>query len=497
MNRHPSRQLGTLSAMPEDQQQPPLPARRRLHERLASARNFVWSNLTDPAVLVYRRSAQGRHRARVLTVELLLFIREVVREFYLIEGTSRAASLAYTTLLSLVPLVVAFNVVLQAYFKSLFPDFQTQIDTLLNVVIPYRSPQLAYHLQRFAENAAALSTIGAIGFMIIAFRLFLAVESTINQIWKVRSGHGYRQKIMAFTMLFFWGPLLMGLSFTTTAMLQRNRYLSILFASNSLIFVIVPIAVLFIAFAMLFWLVPSTRVDLRAAMVGAVVTTSLFSLVRFGFGLYANFLFHGRFNVIYGTVGFALIFLLAIEIMWVVVLLGVEISYVFQNLYGLLRASEQHILDEPQYDVYFAIRALVEMARRFERREDAPSSYRLAEEFGSTDDQMLRILHKLEDAQLVKEVGGDWAGFVPGCDPDRIGIEEVMRVIQGGARGIPEARQRDEAAEAIATMFGAIDRSTSAALDRETIGHMVRQLYGPRQPSRIEDRFTRGSSPSS
>ena len=60
-------------------------------------------------------------------------------------------------------------------------------------------------------------------FLLIAFRLFLAVEGAINQIWKVRSARGYRQKIIAFTMLFFWGPVLMGLSFTTTSMLERNR----------------------------------------------------------------------------------------------------------------------------------------------------------------------------------------------------------------------------------------------------------------------------------
>src|SRR6059058_6001368 len=238
----------------------PRPKRwERWRDGLVSGRNYVWSWLTDPAVLLYRREAHGRHRARVTTVEFFLFVREVAREFYEIQGTSRAASLAYTTLLSLIPLLVAFTQVLRRYFGTLFPDFQSQIDSVLNVVIPYQSPTLTYHLARFAENAQAASTLGAVTFMIIAFRLFLAVEATVNQIWKVRSARAYRQKIIAFTMLFFWGPLLMGLSFTTTTMLQRNRYLRVLFKQD-FIFAIAPVAVLFIAFAMLFWLVPSTKV---------------------------------------------------------------------------------------------------------------------------------------------------------------------------------------------------------------------------------------------
>ena len=166
--------------------------RAKFKTDFALARKIVWSWLTDPAVLLYRREAHGRKRARVTTVEFFLFIREVTREFYDIEGTSRAASLAYTTLLSLIPLLVAFTQVLQRYFRNLFPNFQAQIDNILNNVIPYQSPVISYHIARFAENAQAASTFGVIIFIVIAFRLFLAVEATINQIWKVRSVRGYR-----------------------------------------------------------------------------------------------------------------------------------------------------------------------------------------------------------------------------------------------------------------------------------------------------------------
>src|SRR5947207_5843351 len=99
--------------------------------RFQRSRAVVWSWLTDPAVLLYRREAHGRARARVITVEFFLFVREIAREFYEIQGTSRAASLAYTTLLSLIPLLVAFTQVLQQYFRNIFPNFQSQVDSIL------------------------------------------------------------------------------------------------------------------------------------------------------------------------------------------------------------------------------------------------------------------------------------------------------------------------------------------------------------------------------
>src|SRR3954451_17578746 len=228
--------------------------RAKFKTEFTLARQVVWSWLTDPAVPLYRREADVRERARVATVEFFLFVREVAREFYDIEGTARAAALAYTTLLSLIPLLVAFTSSLQRWFRNLFPNLQTQIDTVLNTIIPYQSPIISYHVAKFAENAQAASTFGVIIFIVVAFRLFLAVENTVNQIWKVRSVRGYRPKIIAFTMLFFWGPVLMGISFITTNMLEKSPYLQVLF-KHDIIFRIAPIVVLFIAFAMLFWLV--------------------------------------------------------------------------------------------------------------------------------------------------------------------------------------------------------------------------------------------------
>ena len=479
--------LCTMSAVEEDPRERPPGWRTRWLKRFNSSRVVVWSWLTDPALLVYRRHGFGRKRARATMVEFFLFVREVVREFYHIEATSRAASLAYTTLLSLIPLLVAFTYSIQKYFRRIFPGFQAQVDTILNSVIPYQSPQLTYHLARFAENAQTASTVGIAVFMIIAFRLFLAVEGAVNQIWKVRSGRGYRQKIIAFTMLFFWGPLLMGLSFTTTAMLQRSRYLRVLFQGD-LIFLIVPIFVLFIGFTMVFWLVPSTRVRLPAAAVGALVTTTLFTLVRWGFGVYAEHLMSGRLNIIYGTVGLAIIFLISIEVMWVVILLGVQISYVWQNLYGLLRATEQHVQDRPQFDLYFAMRSLIEVARRFDRREEPPSSYRLAEQFGTTDSQMIRVLGKLEDVKLVAQTGGDWLGYVPACDPDRITVDEVIAQMEGVLRLLPDIGPDDRERTAIGEIFQRLNQCTTEALDRMTIGRLVHDLYSPREVR--DDRVT-------
>src|SRR5687768_16201890 len=107
-----------------------------LLERLRNTRRWLWASWTDEAVLVYRRAASGRFKARIRMVELFLLVREVYREFWKAEVTSRAASLAYTTLLSLIPLIIAFSQTLGGWFGGAVPEFRARLDQFLNIVLP-------------------------------------------------------------------------------------------------------------------------------------------------------------------------------------------------------------------------------------------------------------------------------------------------------------------------------------------------------------------------
>ena len=102
------------------------------------------------------------------------------------------------------------------------------------------------------------------------------------------------------------------------------------------------------------------------------------------------------------------------------------------------------------------------------------------EQFGTTDQQMLRVLHKLEDARLVTQTGGEWVGFVPACDPDRISVEEVVSQIEGSVRVVPDLGPDDDERRAVAHIFTTLNACTAAALDRMTVGRLVRELYSPR-----------------
>jgi membrane protein len=447
------------------------PGRPTSPGRIARWIRKIWTGEPDEI-----RSTVGTSQPRARAVEVFLFVREVLRGLMSISASGRASGLAFTTLLSLIPLIAALSQVLKAYFAQIFPDLKIHVDTLLNLLLPYQSSQIAYHITRAAENAAALSTFGTIVFIIVSLRLFMVVETVVNMTWKVEGARTYRQKIRAFTMLFFWGPIVIGLSLSTSSAIELSPFVGRLLASE-LARSAIEIGAFFLAFTMLFWLVPATKVRIRSAALGAGVTTVLFQLVRAALGIYSTWLFQGTMNVVYGTLGLLVIFLVALEAMWLVILLGVEISYVDQNFHGILRASTRQLRDEPGYDVYFGLLALVEIVTRYQARDAAPRAEEIADDLGATDGQIRSILRRLESANIVRELTGEFSGWLPAGDPAEIRLREVMGELEGGGRRrIPPRAVETPGSHGVRELLETLDTASSEALGDRRLCDLVSQV---------------------
>ncbi|MFA6955265.1 MAG: YhjD/YihY/BrkB family envelope integrity protein [Thermoanaerobaculia bacterium] len=410
----------------------------------------------------------------------LLFAREVVRGFLRTGADGRAAALAYTSLLSLIPLTVALWGVGRVFFAREFPDLRTHLDTLLNVVVPYQSAQITAQLVRATENATALPTIGMVIFILIAFKLFGTVETIVNMSWRIEKARTVRQKLRAFTMLFFWGPLLIGLSFTATSQFERSSRAGPFF-QHPFVEWAMPIVVFFLAFTMLFWLVPATKVRVRSAAIGAGVTTVALELVRSLLAMYVAWLYRGSFDLIYGTIGLIVVFLFALEAMWLVILLGVEVSYVHQNLEEIVRAEAYGSAETPPFDLYFGLLALVEICLAHRRREPAPRVETLSSRVAAPREQVSALLERLERSGFVARAGADDEGWLPACDPGSVKLRELVEVLEeGGRRRVPLSLPRAAGAgdRAVAAHLAALDEGLAAASGDRTLGQLVDDVMG-------------------
>jgi len=249
------------------------------------------------------------------------------QKFYQDDCFNRAAGLAYTTLLSLVPLLtVSFSIL------SAFPIYNDITQKIQNLIFSYIVTDAAQIVQQYFLNFIAqttkLSTIGIIGLLITAILLVFSMAQAFNKIWRIeRNRHG----VTAF--LLYWTAITL-IPIIIASLFSICQYLTgittsgnaLLYVVENLIAIVLPYLVTFVAFTLLYLALPNCKVPINSAAIAAIITTTLFELARHSFALYINN-FTG-YALIYGAFAAIPIFLVWLYFSWVIILFGVVVSCV-------------------------------------------------------------------------------------------------------------------------------------------------------------------------
>ncbi len=236
-----------------------------------------------------------------------------------------AGSLAFQTLLSLVPLMAVVLSVLS--ISPVFENIKLYVeDFILQNFVPDSGEMFKEYFWEFLSKTSTVPAVGGIFLFVIALFLISTVDHTINQIWNV---HAPRKILQGFTL--YWtvltlGPIIIGSGlvassyvwytvFTEGPFLEmRTRILSYLPLLNS-----------FLAFFLLYMLVPNHRVKFLHAVSGAFLATLLFELSKKWFSFYVTTF--ATFEHIYGALSVIPLLFFWIYLIWVVALSGAEFVY--------------------------------------------------------------------------------------------------------------------------------------------------------------------------
>ena len=346
-----------------------------------------------------------------------------------------AASLAYTTLLSLVPLA-AISLAVLSRFKF---SQETSQETIQNFLIQYLLPTatasfqavIIENIQKFARNTAALSIIGGLFLVITAVALLNTVEGSFNSIWRVTERRNLLSKFTAFWSIITVSPILIGASIVLTSRFYRVGLVGSLLQHElirSAIHYILPFLLIFGVIFFAYRVLPNTKVKAFPAIIGAIVATALFSYARWWFGIYVTQYAH--FNKIYGILGTLPAFLIWIYISWVIVLLGAEVTFTFQ--YHRLDPEEKRMSPgDPTYNPYYGVRAVLALRDHYHGGKGPVSAVELANSLNITYELMDEILSNLKKNNIVASVDEAREKFLPGRDLDRVTLKEIVEAMQG------------------------------------------------------------------
>ena len=256
------------------------------------------------------------------------FLRFLTRHFFEDNCQQKAASLTYTTLLSIVPILTVLLMILSSV--PALASVRAQIyEVIYSNLLPQSSLQVSKYINNFAEKSSNLTIIGSMVLFFTTIMTLTTIERAFNQIWRVENRSGGMKSILRYWTIVTLGPLILGTAFIVSSTVQSLSFLNRQIAGYgidwSFWIQVVSIAVTVAGFISMYWFIPKARVPAKNAAIAGVFVAIIFELMKNLFGtVRANFT---SYEAIYGAFAALPIFLLWIYLSWNLILLGVEISY--------------------------------------------------------------------------------------------------------------------------------------------------------------------------
>jgi membrane protein len=438
---------------------------RRWAELVRFGREDLWSH--D----VYRHGSRSRRAGllvlRTLYLVWLGFSRERLR--------LRAAALTYMTLLSLVPaLTVVFAVF--AGFAGLSDARERLRDEIVGLLsVTHREAVTAY-LDRFVGSVGAIGGVGVVILLFTTLSLLSTIERSFNDIWGLEEDRGWVRRFQAYWPLLTLAPVLMGVSLTVTASVESSdtwRMIVDTVPGARLVARLGPLFLTWLGFALMYLIMPNTRVPVRYALIGGVVAGTMWEVAK---GLYAVYAARAiTYSAIYGSLGVVPLSIIWVYVSWLVALTGAQLTFASQNARSWAPESDDPSGLAAAVRERLAVRLALAVYGGFEAGLGPQSASRLLAHVPGPPREKRSLLDLLAEAGLlVRTEHRDGGAFAPARPADRVSLADVRRAVRGEAAPLAPGLEPD----AIDRLLDTAEAEGAALLDRTSLAGALAQTGG-------------------
>jgi membrane protein len=252
-----------------------------------------------------------------------------LKDFYKDEGVFLSSSLAFFSILSIIPLsMFVVNVLVNVIQEERVIKF---VYLRLISFFPEVELEMIKELRKILASKE-VSSISLLLYGIFSLQLFTAIEFSLNKIFKSnRKRHFLMSLFMSFFIILLI-TLTVALSFALTYLIRVFKPLGFYSLSTLLIFFIryiLPFVIMFVIAALLYKILPSKKIKLSAILTGAAVTTLLIEIAKYVFAYYVTHII--KISSLYGSVSTFLALLMWLFYGWAVFLYGAELIKHIEN----------------------------------------------------------------------------------------------------------------------------------------------------------------------
>ncbi|MEN8687801.1 MAG: YhjD/YihY/BrkB family envelope integrity protein [Desulfuromonadales bacterium] len=397
----------------------------------------------------------------------------VVRGFFADGCMLRASALTFTTLLSLIPLLALMFVVLKGF------GVQNELEPLLLKQLAVGGGTVVTKIIEYINNTnvARLGTYGLILLVITVLTLLSNIEKTFNRVWGVKETRPLLRRFTDYFSVVTIGPVFVVAAISMTSTVKSQKLVQTLieheYVGEALLalFEVLPFMVMWLVFAGLYLFMPNVKVSPRAALIGGVFGGTLWQISQWG---YLNFQVGvARYNAIYGTLAALPVLMVWIYISWMIVLLGLEMTYSTQNLRSIRQDIRGARVNFASIE-FIALTVLLCVGRRFYHGQPAMGQDELIEKLAVPSRLLRKILDELTSLGFIAEVVRDFEGtaYQPARALEKIELHDVLRGL--AADGVDYSHLTDTPERlAVAGVSEILQEAESRALEGMTLRDLV------------------------
>lgn len=362
-------------------------------------------------------------------------LQAVLRDLARGDLTVQASSLAYTTLLSLVPLLAVSFSVLKGF------GVHNQIEPLLlETMAPLgeQGQEITKALITYVDNTnfTVLGSLGLGMLLVSVIALISKIEIAFNRIWHVPKPRPYSQRFSHYLSVLTVGPLLFFSALGATASLADIAFVQQLIKIEPLGIMLdiarrlIPYLLISLAFTFAYMYVPNTRVRLRPALTGALIAGALWQSSGF---IFANFVATStEHTAIYSSLAIPILFMIWVNIGWLILIVGAHIAFYTQEpAYQASGTREMHL--GPRLQERLLLGLATSIASYHYSAAPPPTAALLAATIGAPLRLVEQLLEQLEAADWVVRSATEPARFVPARSPAELAVRSLLETIRTDA----------------------------------------------------------------
>jgi membrane protein len=296
---------------------------------------------------------------------------------------------------------------------------------------------VARSLRRFIQNTRS-GTLGVVGtgvLIFLAISMLIRIEDAFNQVWGVAKGRSLFLRLVLYWTVITLAPVLVGVALGLASgphLAATQQLIADIPLVGWLLFQLLPLMVLILAFAVFYMLMPNTKVRWNAALIGGVVAALLWHINNSLSALYVSRVVT-NFKI-YGGLGLVPVFMIGLYFAWMILLFGGQVSYAWQNRMAYFQERLADHVNQRGRE-FVALRLMTSIGAAYQRGAEPPTHSQLSERLGIPPRLTQEILGTLMGARLITEVNGNDPGYVPARPIDSISCHDVLLALRASPGG--------------------------------------------------------------